>query len=387
MTTNKLKLIFASVLFLVAYTSISHAQTDAYSAEVAVADRSAPEQQAAYMAALRRVLLENSGDKTLLNRDNVRSGLKQAENFVKSFSYRTPPPGTIISSDTPITDLVRDTGQATQLMMVSFDRQLVRDLIDSTSSKSAANKAEQTDSVVAFRKDSALVWLLIQDDTRDILISDPAAVNVQNRAREIAGASGLSLVFPTGDEEDLQAVPVDVLLQQDIERIRLASLRYDRDVILVGTLTRNGASGWSGQWQRLLGNEQQQYDIETPSLDAALQEGLSLLNSLSGGDDSYQYGGNALSDTEALLWVGSIDSTADYADVMNFLESQASVSTVYPKEISDTAMVFAVLPRSALADIEAALFNLPWLRRSAPPTTTVSGSLGRNADLALEYAR
>lgn len=387
MTPNKLKLIFASLVVLVAVSSISYAQTDAFSAEVAVADRSASEQQAAYMAALRRVLLENSGDKTLLNRDDVRSGLKQAENFVKSFTYRTPPPGTVISSDTPITDLVRDTGQATQLMMVSFDRQLVRDLIDSSAPERASDNTEPQDSVVAYRKDSALVWLLIQDDTRDILISDPAAVNVQSRAREIAGASGLSLVFPTGDDEDLQAVTVDDLLRQDIERIRLASLRYERDVILIGTLTRNGASGWSGRWLRLLGNEQQQNEFETPSLDAALQEGLSILNSLSGGDDSYQYGGNAVSDTEALLWVGSIDSTADYADVMNFLESQPSVGTVYPKEISDTAMVFAVLPRSALADIEAALFNLPWLRRSAPPTTTVSGSLGRNADLALEYAR
>ena len=50
-------------------------------------------------------------------------------------------------------------------------------------------------------------------------------------------------------------------------------------------------------------------------------------------------------------------------------------------------MVFAVLPRSAMVDIEAALFDVPWLRRTAAPSTTVSGSLGRNADLALEYSR
>ena len=175
------------------------------------------------------------------------------------------------------------------------------------------------------------MWLLIQDEGRDILISDPAAVNVQSRAREIAGASGMSLVFPTGDEEDQESVSIDDLLQLSTERIVPASLRYDRDVILIGTLSRDGASGWRGQWLRTLGDEQQQRETLTTSLDAALQEGLALLSSLAAGDDSYQYGGGAVSDTEALLWVGSIASTADYAQVMNFLESQPAVSTVYPK--------------------------------------------------------
>jgi len=387
MRLTKLNSIVAVILALIALTDLGHAQTDAYSVEVAVADRSAEEQQSAYSAALRRVLIENSGDKTLLNRDEVRAGLTQAETFVKGFSYRTPPPGTVISSDTPITDLVRQSGQATQLMMVSFDRQMVRQLIDNSAGQRTARKTEQDQQVVALRKDSALVWLLIQDDGRDIMISDPAAVNVQSRARELAGASGVSLVFPTGDDEDRQAVSVDDLLQQNIERIQTASVRYDRDVILIGSLSRNGSSGWRGQWLRVLGDELQQRETETVSLDAALQEGVSVLTSLVGGDDSYQYGGDALSDTEALLWVGSIDSTADYADVMNFLESQPSVSTVYPKEISDTAMVFAILPRSALSEIEAALFDQSWLRRTTAPATTVSGSLSRNADLALEYGR
>ena len=206
----------AVLLAMLTFGKVSLAQTDAYTAEVAVADRSAGEQQAAYAAALRRVLLDNSGDKTLLNRDEVRAGLKQAEGYVKSFSYRTPPIGTVISSDTPITDLVRQSGQATQLMLVSFDRQLVRELIDSTAPKRAGKKTEQEQPVVVIRTDSALVWMLIQDDGRDIMISDPAAVNVQSRAREIAGASSISLVFPTGDDEDLQAVSVDDLQLQNV---------------------------------------------------------------------------------------------------------------------------------------------------------------------------
>jgi len=118
-----------------------HAQSDAYSVEVAVANRSASEQQAAYLAAIRRVLLNNSGDKTLLNRDKIREALRDAEQYVTGFTYRTPLPGTVISSDIPITQLVRDTGEATQLMMVTFDRALIRELIDTSSGTNQEQRA------------------------------------------------------------------------------------------------------------------------------------------------------------------------------------------------------------------------------------------------------
>ncbi len=363
--------------------STAYAQTDAYSLEVAVADRGSAEQQDAYQAAFRRVLINNSGDKTLLNRDAIRAGLLQAESFVASFSYRTPPPGTVISSDTPITELVRETGQATQLMLVSFDRARVRELIDG----SAGSQQPQESDPVVRRSDTALVWLLIQDAGRDIMISDPAAANVQSRAREIAGASGISLVFPAGDATDQSAVAAQQLLEQDYSRILEASARYELDTVLIGTLTRDVVRGWQGEWSRFVGTEQQQASLQTGSLDEALQQGLTLLSREGQIDESYRYGGAAVSDTEGLVWVGSVNSLADYAALMAFMESVPAVGTVYPKEISDTAMVFAVLPRGALRDIESAVVSQAWLNRTSPPFSDANGSLARDADLALEFAR
>lgn len=364
--------------------SAANAQTDAYSLEVAVADRGSAEQQDAYQAAFRRVLINNSGDKTLLNRDAIRAGLLQAESYVASFSYRTPPPGTIISSDTPITELVRDTGQATQLMLVSFDRALVRELIDG----SAGSRSQQQESEpVVRRSDTALVWLLIQDAGRDIMISDPAAANVQSRAREIAGASGISLVFPVGDATDQSAVGVQQVLEQDYSRILEASTRYELDTVLVGTLTRDVVRGWQGEWSRFVGTEQQQASLQSGSLDEALQQGLTLLSREGQIDESYRYGGAAVSDTEGLVWVGSVNSLTDYATLMAFMESVPAVGTVYPKEINDTAMVFAILPRGALRDIESAVVSQAWLNRTSPPYGDANGSLARNVDLALEFAR
>lgn len=373
------------VLSVLLATQLVHAQTDAYTVEVAVADRGADEQQDAYEVAFRRVLLDNSGDKTLLNRDDIRAGLGDAESYVASFSYRTPPAGTVVTSDTPITALVRETGEATQLMLISFDRNRVRELIDS------ANRTGQpiaSSAVPAASSDTALVWLLIQDNGRDILIADPEARNIQLRAREIAGAAGKSLVFPVGDEADREALNVNDMLAQDIQRFQAASVRYEQETILIGSLRRNGASGWRGQWVRLAGDAvRQDATFDTVSLDVALQEGLALLIAEGNVDEAYRYGGSAASDTEGLIWVGSLGSLNDYVSVLDFLQTNPAVATVYPKEVSDTAMVFAVLPRSALRDIETAVLSQGWLRRVAPPISSVQNSLAGNADLALDFNR
>ncbi len=371
------------------YPGLSLAQTDAYSLEVAVAERSDSEQQDAYKAALRRVLLNNSGDKTILNRDLVRQALNEPETYVQSFSYRRPPPGTVIASDTPTTEQVRQTGQATQLMLVSFERQLVSLLI-AGSEPDGASEEEVTSAVDAFVvSDSALVWLLIRDDDRDIFISDNAAANVQNRAREIAGAAGISLVYPTGDQEDFSYLPGEALVAQNFDPLNLQSMseRYAQKTMLIGYMTRIGARGWQGQWTQVSGDQQRQSQFETSSLDEGLQQGLGILSSVGQVDETFRYGGSAVSGTEALLWVGSVNSTQDYASLMNFLQEVPSVSTVYPKEINSTSIVFSVVPRSALSGIESALFDAQWLRRTAPPVSTSRSSLLRNVDLALDLVR
>lgn len=368
-------------------TTAAYAQTDAFSLEVAVSERSEDEQKDAYAAALRRVLLNNSGDKTILNRDLIRQGLKQAEDYVQEFSYRRPPPGTVIASDTPITQKVQQSGQATQLMLVSFDRELVNQLIRESAPESG-NRSVELEPEPVPASNSALVWILIRDEGRDILISDPMAANVQKRAREIAGAAGISLVYPTGDEEDQQMLSVEDIATQtlDADNLVIAAARYAQDTVLVGYLTRLDASGWRGQWTKITG-EQQQSEFDTTSLDEGLKKGLGVLGSAEQMDETYRYGGTASSDTEALVWVGSLDSTDDYARVMELFNGLSAVGTVYPKEVRASAMVFSVVPRSALADIESALFDTSWLQRTAPPIVSEPGSLAGRADLAIEYTQ
>jgi len=381
------------LILTVANASTALAQEDAFSIEVAVADRSDGEQQNAYRAAMRQALLDNGRNKRILNRGDVRRELAKAEDYVESFSYRTPEPGSVISRETPITDTVRKNGQATQLMLVRFNRSKLIELIDRNPNSRQANTGNSGENDGAAPPDAfanvgrAILWMLIQDDKRNIRISDTAASNVRTRARELAGAASVSVTYPFGDDEDRASVPQEVLEALDTDNLRLGSQRYQHDAILAATLSRNTGGGWQGRWTRIADDQADTREFTSRSLDLALQEGIGFLTSSNGIDTSYRYGGDGTSETEALVYVSSVRSTAHYASMLKFLSSLPSVSTVYPKEINGDAMVFAVLPRSALQEIDFASRSQNWLQRTAAPADSESMALARNADLALDILR
>lgn len=404
--------------------TVALAQGDPWSAEVAVADRSIDEQRAAQALALRQVLLANSGDKTLLNRDDVRAALRSADEWIERFDFRAPTPGTVIAAGTPLTDRVRESGEATQLMLVRFDRDRLRELIAGEAGATVADSGTDAfagDDVEAAADpfanlDSALVWLLIEDGRRAIMIGDPAAVNVRARGREIAGARGVRLRYPSGDDEDRASLDVEDIRADRLPRLRQASERYGEPVVLVGRLARDGLNAWNGNWIRFSADTAENQSFTTPSLDEALQSGLGFLTREGARTDaSFAYGGEAASDTEALVWFGAVDSTNAYATVLDFLSGVTGVGTVYPKEIDDRGMVFTVVPRGALPAIAQAAESQRWLRRTSPPTygpdpalENAPGSvtdlrrsdqrfarvarpsvvpLARNAELAFDYLR
>ena len=439
----------------------SRAQSDAFSAEVAVADRGAEERAAAYAEALRRVLLDNAADRTLMNRDDVREALREADAYVETFRFDAPRPGTGIPPGTPVTDAVRRSGEAEGLLLVRFDRARVLALIDggdgvgtggdaagradaapgagpaalagSLSGPLSGPGAERAFDGVG----SVLVWLLVEDGERVVRGDDPAARKVRERLREIAGGAGVSIAFGDAGDLDLEA-----LRALDVEAVRAASLRYATDAVLAARLARgvdapdgagdvsggvssvpadagavrddvgSGAApgaagidlrdrlprpapdpdaGWRGEWLKATvpdapaggtsddpeaGSAPRAVALRTLTtsrrLDDALRDGLGwLLPELaSGAGATYAYGGGGDA-TEGLVWVGSLDSVAEYARVMALFESVGGVDSVYPRTVADGAGVFAVRPRRALDAIVAAAAGTGWLRRGAPPLDVV----------------
>lgn len=388
---NRLGVIYsiAVVFLLCASSGSTFAQNDAYSIQVAVVDRSSPEQQNAYQVGMRSVLLANSGDKTLLNRDDVRAGLGKADTYVESFRYESPTVGTTISRNTPMTDAVRSSGKATQLMFIQFNRELINELIR----PSSAPEPETQEGFDPFANVStALMWILVEDGGRQMLISAAEGQNVMDRAREIAGGLGMSLSFPAGDTTDTQAVAVDDIKTANVERLSTAALRYAQPVTLAGHLTRTRTGSWEGVWMKVAAGQNQNQAYRSKSLDDALQLGISWLSAKDGNSTqaqpNFQSGtSSASSSTEGLLWISPLRTTKNYSEVMAFLSSIDGVDAVYPKEVLSSGMVFAVVPRSALSTVGRAAGTRNWLRQSTTPSSASESRFAQGISIAFEYLR
>ena len=372
----------------------AQAQTDAYSIQVAVVDRSPGEQQNAYLVAMRSVLLANSGDKTLLNRDDVRAGLQQADSYVESFRYTSPEPGTVISRDTPLTDAVRQSGQATQLMQIQFNRQLINDLIRPP--KQAATSDENPEYDPFANVQSALLWVIIEDGGKETLVSGAAGQNIVSRAREIAGAAGMTLWFPAGDNNDLSALSIADITAGNIDVVTQAASRYAQPLTLAAHVMRKRSGSWEGSWLKVAAGQQATERFTSRSLDDALQLGIGWLNpsaasntTQSSGSGSTYQGAAApnLSGVEGLVWVSPLRSTKHYADVMDFLTSIDSVTVAYPKEVLSGGVVFAVQPRNALPSVASAASTRDWLRQAPTPSSASESLFAQGISLSLEFLR
>ena len=379
-------------MILVMNVGLVQAQMDAYSIQVAVADRSDAELQNANLIGMRSVLLSNSGDKTLLNRDDVRAGLDQAGAYVSSFRYETPTPGTVISVDTPVTDSVRATSKATQFIFIQFNRELINELIRPSSDDKPEDAEPDEDFDPFSNVSSALIWLIVEDGDNQMLISATDGQNVMQRAREIAGGSGLSLSFPAGDETDVQALSVDDIKTSSIDKVNAAAARYAQPLTLAAHLSRTRTGSWEAVWLKVSAGLQQDQAFTSQHLDEALQKGIAWLNTGKMDNfpvqDKFQPNLSAnTSSSEGLVWVSPLRTTRNYAQVMSFLTSLDSVSVAYPKEVLDGGVVFAILPRSAVPKIVGAARSHDWIQQAATPSSANQSQYANAISAAFEYLR
>ena len=371
--------------------SRAHAQTDAYSVQVAVLDRSDAEQKNAYEVGMRVVLLSNSGDKTLLNRDDVRAGLRAADTYVESFRYDAPAPGTVITRDTPLTDAVRKSGKATQFMLIQFDRVLINELIRPQNPAPADTTTENEAFNPFANVSSALMWLIIEDDGKQVLVSGASAQNVMERAREIAGGASISLSFPAGDDKDTQAISADDIKTGNLDLISAAASRYAQPLTLAAHMKRTRTGAWEGVWIKSSAGQKENQVFNAGSLDQGLQQGIAWLNPQSfdsATQPALQSAPRATtSNVEGLVWVSPLRNTKSYAEVIDLLSSLDGVVAAYPKEVLSGGMVFAIVPRSALPAVANAAATTAWLRQAATPSSASQSRFVDGISASYEYVR
>ncbi|MBX2824188.1 MAG: DUF2066 domain-containing protein [Gammaproteobacteria bacterium] len=365
-------------------STLTVAATDPAFVEVAVNGQSTEEEAAALRVGLRIVLLRLASANQPLSPAAVRRAEEEAASFVQQRSYRIPGAEDRITRQTPLTDRVRETGQATHLLSIQYSREIINQLILAESETGDDDDAAEE----AIDPRSALVWLLVVDGNQRVVVGGNSAANIMRRAREIGGGFGQQLQFPVWDDSEKQQMGGVDLRTAEMSTILAASQRYRESVVLVGTLVRERGRNWNGVWRRFQGQSETQSAFESASLDQALQTGIRWL---AGSGNLSTVGDPALSTraaarqlgNEGLIWIGSVTDTRAYARVIELVDNLEG-ATVYLKSMLQDSLVVAVTPRTAVTDVARALIasNRVVNAGSAPQLGT-----GLRPDVALQYTR
>ncbi|MBX2825318.1 MAG: DUF2066 domain-containing protein [Gammaproteobacteria bacterium] len=343
--------------------------------EVAINGRTAEEESSAYGVGLRIVLLRYSNRTNPLPQDAIRRAVADATAYVQDQHLRVPGGSDRITRQTPLTPRVRETAEATHLLSIRYSLDAINQFI-------ASQMDEETlPSENTVTSNSALVWLLVEDGNRKLIVGGGTGSNVMERAREIGGGVGQQLVFPILDEQDRQALSVQDILEGNQQKIAAASARYREPVVLTGILNRSRGRNWTNSWSRYDNGTIADTSGEANSLDQALQQGIRWLAGVEA-TGAAQGGFASASKDEGLIWVSDVDTVAGYSQLMAMIDNVEG-ALVYLKGLSAGNIQIAVTPRSAVGDVARLLLNNKRVQSAA--VTPATG--GQRPDAVLRYLR
>lgn len=310
-----------------------HAQTSGspYSVTVPVTDTSDGQRDQAFATALAQVMTRVAGGKDLRSNPGYAAALSSASSLVQKFQYQRAATGLVLDVD--------------------FAPSSVRRLVAKLGVASAGIKPP--------------VLLLVQH-ANGTALDETELASLANAA----AARGTSVVYPAAGS---QLDPVKVAAA-DPAALAAINQHYHTGLVLLGKL-QDGAA----KWTLLSGGQAQHWSNQGATEDAVLAAaGNSLVDHL--GKQLNVIGSVA---SEGKLWVGGLDSAADYASLLATLNADPwvqQVTTVGALNDGVLLDVKATVPMKALAanlaasgrlllqgqPHDAADANLRWLRGNSP---------------------
>ena len=344
--------------------------------EIAINGTSEAEQVAATRLGLRILLRQASADQGLLNTEKSQAVVAEADKYALRVALpETASDGSRVES-MPVTRRVRETGVITHVISVVFADRTIDELVADLTREREALQEETGDVSRETSSSAMLVWLIVRDMNRDMLIAPGDGVNqvarsnLIGRIREIAGASGQALIFP----DALQVSPgVTALLEPGSELIDLSVGSYRTGNILTGVVARSSATQWRGDWRRISEEDRQSHSFTANSLDEMLEQAVawSTGQSVSRGPAAADPG-----ESSAMIWVELANNSNAYTATLSMLKELETVERVLPSDMSETGILFEVSPRSALSDISQRVKSLPWLTEVPVTEKIAAGAVG-----------
>ncbi len=264
--------------------------------------------------ALLQVLVRVSGSTGIEQEPRIASALRQPDSYYYQYGYDTTSRMIEIDGEE----------QPARVLRVSFEPSAVARLLRSAGLP-----------VWGSNRPGTLVWVAFSDDSGRRLITESDEGDFAQALGLDAAARGLPILYPLLDIEDTRRLSTAEVWGLFSDRIGVASLRYNPDVILAGRVQQTPGGAVTGRWiyrieDRWLSFEGTGATVEEVA--SAIVDRLT--NELA---ERYAVGSTR---TELYLRVEAVERLEDYAALSAYLESLTPVVDSSVVEVADDEVLF-----------------------------------------------
>lgn len=299
-----------------------------YSSEQQLQDQSPAQLRSATKRALSEVLVRVSGNRDLLNRQDIRMALTASDRYLQQYSFAG--------------SVQNDKGERLQNFVFQFDPLSVDELLQSAGLP-----------IWPVNRPPVLLWYVIEDSRARRFLTSEEDPEVVEELMAIFDNRGLEIQFPLFDLEDSSLVEISDILKLDRFSIARGGMRYDSSTILAGRLSQLSNGSWVSDSLYILNGK----SYPVPANDGELASLVDSLADFAAVKMSAEY---ALEVSEKSaegmrLYLEGINSFEDYSSALEYLENIQAVEQANIEYMSAGRAVFRVYFQGQMRQFQQAL--------------------------------
>ncbi|MGA9852639.1 MAG: DUF2066 domain-containing protein [Gammaproteobacteria bacterium] len=360
----------ASVLLCMCMTAQSAVVAGLYEASVPVPDQSAAARRVALQQALAAVLVKITGERTAGGVPALVNLIQNPGQFLQQYRYEQAPVNGNTASVTYY-DLTRTGASAIAptglLLSANFDPEVVDQAVRAVHEPLWGQERPTT-----------LVWVAFQDGSNQSIVSSGNNSTIVQAMTGAASQRGVSLIFPTMDALDQQAIGYPDISNDIANRIQQASQRYKPDSSLVGSIYMTTPGQYAARWQLTVGAESQSWTTPPDDLASVAADGVQTTA------DHYAKWFAVAADATGMngitVSVTGITSVDAYAKVLAYLGGLTPVKAVQVTRVENQTVYFSLDTRGDISNLQQAVLLGGLLKSSVP-----GGTSGFASPLSLQF--
>lgn len=318
---------------------------DLYGINIPVASQGDDEREQALKDAFRQVIVKVSGFSEVLGKAPIKKELKNADNYVRSYSYSS----------------IKDSSAF--MLHVEFSPSLLQPLL---------KQAGFTPWTSA--RPTMLVWMVVRDAKKPPILIDQNSTHVVAKIfRQAAVARGIPLIFPMGDIDEITSTQTDSIIAENSEALLKPSMRYAPDVFVLIDVFIHTANSVEIHWLFVNGGDRLSGSEQNTSFAAGIDASV---NSLA---DTLAHSAR-FSTTKTnyiTLQVTDLTGASDYQAIMRYLKHLNGVVSVQLLDVTTNEANFQIAAKISEAELkkEIGFSSLLESVTAEPPAVTENISI------------